>query len=134
MHACRKLVRMHVPLDKTVHSGLPLCISFVLHMCPGICVCRQCWPGVEPFTILTHFAGYLATMSQPEHVEGGRNNAALVNGGYVPKIKPFGEVSASFRLKRTAFLAFICFCHRQHVNHAQAKIWGLEVCPISAVP
>ena len=38
-------------------------------------------------------------MSQPEHVEGGRDNAALVNGGYVPKIKPFGEVGASFCLK-----------------------------------
>lgn len=73
-------------------------------------------------------------MSQPEHVEGGRDNAALLNGGYVPKMKPFGEVSASFHHKWTTFLAFICVCHGQHVNHAQAKLRGLEVCPISAVP
>ena len=130
-----KLVRMHVLLDKTAHSGLPLCMSCVIHMCAGICVCRQCQPGVEPFTILTHFAGYLATMSQPEHVEGGRDNAALVNGGFVPKIKPFGEVSASFRLEWTPLSwPSYAFAKGSISTMYRQIFWGLGVCPTSAVP
>ncbi len=35
-------------------------------------------------------------MSQPELVEGGKDNASMVSGGYVPKIKPFSEVSSMF--------------------------------------
>jgi len=43
---------------------------------------------------VVRFTGYMATMSQPEHVEGGRDNTSMVNGSYIPKIKPFGEVSS----------------------------------------
>ena len=64
------------------------------------CVASSCAVFLDGGCELTTFlyaitGGYLATMSPPEHVASGREEAATVTEGVSPQMKGSGEVSGS---------------------------------------